>query len=260
MGKRDLSSLRVILTGASSGVGFVLAKKLAQHGCRLVLTARRKEKLSELVSQIGHEQAVIVDGDITDANLRLALLDSCVERFGGVDCIINNAGIGAIGRFDEADASRLRTVFEVNFFAAVELTRQSLPYLEQGQDALIVNIGSVLGHRAAPLKSEYSASKFALHGFSDALRAELVARSIEVLLVSPSTINSGFFDSCVEDTSGKNWKTGSAMSPEYVADKIIRAMVKRKHEIIIPFSGNLLVWLDRLLPSLANWILAKYGQ
>jgi len=199
-------------------------------------------------------------GDISDAGLQQTLITTCVDSFGGIDCVINNAGIGAIGRFDQADSERLRKVFDVNFFAVAELTRQCLPHLEQGNDSLIVNVGSVLGHRAAPLKSEYSASKFALHGFTDALRAELWSSSIDVLLASPSTINSPFFDACIDNDGGSNGKARSAMTPEYVAGKIIQAMVKRKHEIIIPFSGKLLVWLDRMIPSIANRLVARFGQ
>lgn len=260
MGKRDLSSMRMILTGASSGVGLALAKRLADHGCRFVLTARRKENLDTLADAIGRDRAVVVAGDISDAGLQQALVATCVESFGGIDCVINNAGIGAIGRFDEAEPERLRKVFDVNFFAVAELTRKCLTHLEQGNDSLIVNIGSVLGHRAAPLKSEYSASKFAIHGFTDSLRAELTKSSIEVLLVSPSTIKSPFFDSCIDNTGNSNGNTRSAMTPEYVAEKIIRAMVKRKHEIIIPFSGKLLVWLDRMMPAIADRIVARFGQ
>lgn len=252
--------MRAILTGASSGVGLALAKRLSQRGCRLVLTARRKENLDSLADELGRDKAVVVTGDISDSGLQRTLVSTCVDTFGGIDCVINNAGIGAIGRFDEATPERLRKVFEVNFFAVAELTRQCLGHLEQGNDSLIVNVGSVLGHRAAPLKSEYSASKFALHGFSDALRAELASSSIEVLLASPSTIDSSFFDSCIDNTGGGSGNTRSAMSPDYVAEKIVRAMVKRNHEIIIPFSGKLLVWFDRLLPGIADRIVAKFGQ
>ncbi|MDG2182303.1 MAG: SDR family NAD(P)-dependent oxidoreductase, partial [Mariniblastus sp.] len=124
----------------------------------------------------------------------------------------------------------------------------------------IVNMSSVLAHRATPLKSEYCASKFALHGFSDALRAELANDSIDLLLVSPSTTDSEFFDHAIEDTTGKNWKTRGAMPPSIVASKTIRAMKKGKHEIILTLGGRLIVWMDRLIPGIANRIMARYGQ
>ena len=128
--------------------------------------------------------------------------------------LISNAGIGAMGRFDDADDDRMRKVFDVNFFAIAELTRLALPKLKLGNDALIVNMSSILAHRAAPLKSEYCASKFALHGFSDSIRAELAKDNVSLLLVSPSTTDSEFFDSAIEDQTGKNWKKRGSMPPD----------------------------------------------
>ncbi|MEM8542324.1 MAG: SDR family NAD(P)-dependent oxidoreductase, partial [Pseudomonadota bacterium] len=119
---------------------------------------------------------------------------------------------------------------------------------------------SVLGHRAVPLKSEYCASKFAIHGFSDAIRAELSRDGIDLLLVSPSTTDSEFFDAAIDDPTSKDWKKGGAMSPEIVASRTLRAIRKRRHEIILTFGGRILVWLDRMIPGIANRIIAKFGQ
>jgi short-subunit dehydrogenase len=165
-----------------------------------------------------------------------------------------------MGRFDAATPERLRQIFEVNFFAVAEMIRLAIPHLRVGADPMIVNISSVLGHRGAPLKSEYCASKFALHGFSDSLRAELVRDGIDLLLVSPSTTDSEFFDSTLEDNTDKQWKKRGAMPPEVVATKTIRAIRKGRHEIILTCGGRLLVWLDRMVPTLANRILARFGN
>jgi short-subunit dehydrogenase len=120
-----------------------------------------------------------------------------------------------------------------------------------------VNICSVLGHRAVPLKSEYCASKFALHGFSDSLRAELVADGIDVILVSPSTTESEFFDRVIDDRSAQKRRSG--MSPARVASATMRAIEKRRHEVIVPFEGKALVLIDRFWPSLADRIVARFG-
>ena len=259
---RNLKDKRVIITGASSGIGRELALQLAAEGCRLVINARRKERLDDLASEISAAggQCEIVEGDVSDQAIRQQMLDVCRDRFGGLDILINNAGIGAMGRFDEASSERLREIFEVNFFAVTELIRESLPLLKAGHEPVIVNLSSVLGHRAVPLKSEYCASKFAIHGFSDALRAELVKDGVDVLLVSPSTTDSEFFDAAIDDSTGRNWKKGNAMPPEKVAAKTIRAIRKRRHEIILTFGGRILVWLDRMIPGIANRIIAKFGQ
>jgi short-subunit dehydrogenase len=262
MAKRKISGKSILITGASSGIGWHLAIQLAAAGAKVVLCARRKDRLGELAEQIRTEggTAIVIDGDVAEEECRKRLIECCERDFGGLDILINNAGIGAMGRFDEATPERMRQIFEVNFFALAELTRISLPLLKRADDPIIVNISSVLGHRGAPLKSEYCASKFAVHGFSDSIRAELATDGIEVLLVSPSTTDSEFFDASIEDQTNKDWKKRGAMLPEIVAAKTIRAMRKRRHEIILTFGGRILVWLDRLIPGLANRLMAKFGQ
>jgi short-subunit dehydrogenase len=262
MARRSLKGKRILLTGASSGIGWELALQLARAGGQICATARRGDRLQQL-QQIIHElggSCLTVPGDITQPEHRQRLLATIQQHFGGLDILINNAGIGAMGRFDQASPERLRQIFEVNFFSAVELTRLALPLLRFGVTPQIVNISSVLGHRGVPLKSEYCASKFALHGFSDSIRAELAQDHIEVLLVSPSTTDSEFFDASLEDRTDKNWKQRGAMAPAQVARLTIRAMEKRRHEVIMTTGGRLLVWLDRMLPTLANRLLARFGN
>ena len=261
MSRRDFRELRILCTGASSGIGAALSRQLASRGARLVLNARREERLREVASDIEKEGGTVclVPGDITDEQTRQAMLAQSQSQWGGLDAIINCAGIGSIANFADSSEDVLRQIMEVNFFAAVELTRLAIPVLQTGRQPIIVNIGSVLGHRAVPSKSEYCASKFALHGFSDALRAELAATGIDLLLVSPSTTSSEFFDHLLhqDTTSAKANRRG--MAPQKVATKIIRAMATGRHEIIISAGGKLLVWLDRLCPPLMNRLLARHG-
>ena len=129
----------------------------------------------------------------------------------------------------------------------------------EASDPLIVNVGSVLGHRAIPGKSEYCASKFALHGFSDALRAELTPEGIDVLLVSPSTTSSEFGDHVLDSPQPPRRAGWGAMSAEAVAACTLRAMRRGRHEVILSLPGKLLVWLDRLSPPLLNRLLARFG-
>jgi short-subunit dehydrogenase len=147
---------------------------------------------------------------------------------------------------------------EVNFFAPAEFIREALPALRRGERPIVVNVGSVLGHRGVPEKSEYCASKFALHGLSDALRSELASSGIDVLLVSPSTTVSEFFDSAAGRSSRPQGKFG-AMPAEAVARRIAIAMQAGRREIILSASGKLLVWLDRLCPPLADWIVGRWA-
>ncbi len=225
--RRNLRDGVAIVTGASSGIGWALALQLAAEEVRVLVTARRAERLTALVSEIQASggKTRSVPGDITDAQHRERLVRTAVDEFGRLDFLINNAGVGAIGRFDAAKPERLRQIMEVNFFAPAELIRLAIGELLRSDRGLIVNVGSVLGHRAVGLKSEYCASKFALHGFSDALRAELAESKIDVLLVSPSTTDSEFFEAVIEDTTGvANRNSGGAMPTAAVARKTIAAM------------------------------------
>jgi short-subunit dehydrogenase len=261
MGRRSLDGARAVVTGASSGIGRELARELARHGAQLIVTARREGRLRDLCEELTSAgyAARPVPGDITDHAVRLAVLRAADQAWGGLDVLVNNAGVGAIGPFHEAAPDRLRRILEVNFFAVAEMIRDAVPMLRQGRQPLVVNISSVLGHRAVPGKSEYCASKFALHGLSDALRAELSRLGIDVLLVSPSTTASEFFDNVLEDQGRPAWSSRGAMSPQAVARRTVRAMRRGSHEIILTPGGRLLVWLDRLCPPLANRLVARFG-
>jgi short-subunit dehydrogenase len=255
----------VLVTGASSGIGRELARSLLRQGAHVLLTARREDRLRAVAAACpaGVSQVIWIAGDITDASLRARLVQTVQEAWGRLDILINNAGVGAIGPFSRAHEDRLRRVMEVNFFAPAALIRSALPMLRAGHRPLIVNVGSVLGHRAVPNKSEYCASKFALHGLSDALRSELAGEGIDLLLVSPSTTRSEFVESVLEadptPTRQTRWLSGE-MSAERVAACTIRAMRRGRHEVILSPGGKLLVWLDRLSPPLMNRLLARFGR
>ena len=263
MARRRIAGLRAIVTGASSGIGRAVVVELVGRGAGVVGLARREERLRELEGQLaGPGKFAWLAGDVTSREDRAAAIRLCCERFGGLDCLVNNAGIGALGPFADADEARLRRVFEVNLFAAAEFVREALPELRKGKSPIVVNVGSVLGHVAVPGKSEYCASKFALHGLTDALRIELGREGIDVLLVSPSTTNSEFFDVAIDGAMGEREAPASrwgTMRPKAVARRIVRAIEAGRREIILSSGGNLLIWLDRLCPPLASWMLARWG-
>jgi short-subunit dehydrogenase len=173
--------------------------------------------------------------------------------------LINNAGAGAIGPFVDASQDRLRKVMEIDFFAPVELTRASLPWLERGTRPAILNIGSVLSHRAVPNKSEYCAAKFAMRGWSESLRVELSKRKIEVLLISPSTTRSEFFESLLETEAGQSSRSLGSMTPERVADLAISGLVRSKREMVLSLGGKALVWAGRLFPTLTDKLLGRFA-
>jgi short-subunit dehydrogenase len=260
---RDLRGARILLTGASSGIGAALAVRLAEQGARVVVTARRLERLEAVAAQIrqaGRGEAVPISADVADAAQRARLVEQTVAALGGLDVLINNAGVGALGWFADASAERLRQVFEVNFFAATELTRLALPHLEQGRDALVVNVSSILGLRAMPGCAEYCASKFAITGWSESVRSELKPRGVEVLLVSPGPIETEFRENLIENRLASSGSGRRRMSADRCAVQIVRAMKKRRPRLVVTSEAKLLDWLNRLLPRFVDWIMDRYAR
>jgi short-subunit dehydrogenase len=257
----------VVVTGASSGIGRELCRLLVRRGSIVIASARREDRLIELRDSLISELESMpsgsvgrlhpVPGDITDPAVRAAVV-SAAEQIGGgrLDLLINNAGVGALGAFELATERRLRRVMEVNFFAPVELSRVALPLLHRGRQPVLCNISSVLGHRAIPGKSEYCASKFALHGWSDALRAELHSSGIQVTLVSPSTTRSEFFDAVIDTPAGTASRSFGSWTPERVARATLAAIAARRSEVILSLAGKAFVYADRLAPPLVNFAVA----
>lgn len=225
----------------------------------MVVVARREVRLRELSESLRGAPGVIVPlgGDVVDGDCQQAAIDLAVERFGGLDLLINNAGIGAMGRFAEASPERLRQVMDVNFFAAVELTRRAIPALRSGAKPMIVNVSSILGHRGVPGCAEYCASKFALEGFSQSIRAELDREGIDVLVVSPARTKTEFFDQAI-DARGTPWPRIRGMASEAVARRTVRAIRRGQHHLIISLGGKSLVWVSRLFPGIVDRVLARY--
>jgi short-subunit dehydrogenase len=259
--RRTIPGTRAIVTGASSGIGREVARELARQGARLVITARREDRLKELTGQIAAAggQVQWVAGDIADPSVCAKTLDLAQTAYGGLDILVNNAGVGAMGLFEDADPQRVRRIMEVNFFALVEMTRLALPVLKRGNRPIIVNVSSILGRRGVPHNSEYAASKFAVHGFSESLRAELVRHGIDVLVVSPGTTETEFFDRVIEKTTSPQWPEHKAVSAAEVARQTVKAIRQGRHEIVPYRWGKVLLWLNRLSPGLVDWLMSRYA-
>jgi short-subunit dehydrogenase len=232
----------------------------------LLLIARREDPLRSLCAELSENgaDAEFITGDITSSAVRQTVERTMMDRWGALDILVNNAGVGAVGPFGNANPQRLIQIFDLNFFAPVALIRATLPLLLRGDDPAIVNIGSVLGHVAAPFKSEYCASKFALLGFSNAIRMELRQQGVEVLVVTPSTTASDFFSHLVEDTTTlsrtapahRRW----AMPPDYVARRILRALETRQRELFLPPISAWILPLLQVCPTMADWLAARFSS
>lgn len=259
MPRRSIQGARLLITGASQGIGRALAEMAAQRGAKVLAAARSLELLQELAQQaLAKGQTLkIVQADVTSAADRQKMVEAASEYFGGLDILVNNAGIGATGHFAEASEDRLRKIMEVNFFALTETTRVFLPLLRQGNRPAIVNISSIAGRRGIPSRSEYSASKFAVQGFSEALRAELVKDDIDVILVNPGLTQTNFSKNMLEQKARVKLDHLRGMTSEQVADATLRAIEKNKMEVTLTLQGKLLVLVCRFFPRLADRIVKR---
>jgi short-subunit dehydrogenase len=254
--RRTIAGLRILITGASQGIGRALALAAAQRGAKVLAVARSEPLLAEVAEAVRTAGGAIetVGADITRAEDRQRMIEAAQRHFGGLDVLINNAGIGATGHFADVSPERLRTIMEVNFFGLTETTRVCLPLLRQGRTPAILNISSIAGKRGIPARSEYSASKFAVQGFSEALRAELAKDGIDVLVVCPGLTQTNFSKNMLEQKALLQMDHLRGMTAEAVANATLRCLERGRNEICLSFQGWLLVLVSRFFPWLADLI------
>jgi short-subunit dehydrogenase len=257
--RRRIAGSRIVITGASQGIGRALAVAASERGAKVLAAARSQELLRELGEQIRARGGTVetVAADVTSREDRQHMVEAAQHHFGGLDILINNAGIGATGHFAEVSPDRLRKIMEVNFFALTETTRAFLPLLKLGQRPAIVNISSIAGKRAIPARSEYSASKFAVQGFSEALRAELAKDGVDVLVICPGLTQTNFSQNMLEQKARMPMDHLRGMTSDQVAAATLRAIERGKNELCLTFKGKLIVWVSRFFPRLADRIAAR---
>jgi len=259
MSRRTLMGSRILITGASQGIGRALAELAVGQGAWVLAAARSEDLLQDLAAKIPPRGGVLetVEADITNEADRAHIVEAAQERFGGLDVLVNNAGIGATGHFAEGDPGHLRAIMEVNFFGLAELTRACIPLLREGRHPAIVNVSSIAGKRGIPARSEYSASKFAVQGLSDALRAELAKDGIDVIVVCPGLTQTNFSRNMLAQRARLKMDHLRGMTAEAVAAATLRALQRGKKEIVLTAQGRLVVFLSRFFPRLTDRIAAR---
>jgi short-subunit dehydrogenase len=252
--RRSLEGSRVLITGASQGIGRSLAVLAAKKGMCVLAAARSDTLLGELRDEVRRSGGVLetVHADVTCPEDRQRMAEAAADHFGGLDILVNNAGIGATGHLAEASSERLRKIMEVNLFGVTETTRVCLPLLRRGNKAAIVNISSIAGKRGLPARAEYSASKFAVHGFSEALRAELAKDGIDVLVVCPGLTQTNFSHNMLEQKAALQLDHMRGMTSEQVGEAILRALARGRNEVCLTLQGRLIAWVSRFFPRLAD--------
>jgi short-subunit dehydrogenase len=257
--QRNIKGLRILITGASQGIGRALALEAAAQGAKVLAAARSRDLLDELAREAAERKhpIEIVVADVTSASDREKMAAAAQSQLGGLDVLINNAGIGATGHFADVSPERLRRIFEVNLFGTTETTRALLPLLRQGKTPAILNISSIAARRGIPARSEYSASKFAVQGFSEALRAELASEGIDVLLVNPGLTQTNFSKNMLEQKAKIQMDHLRGMTPQQVAVLTLKALAAGRREVTLTFQGKLLVFVSKFLPWFAEWVIAR---
>jgi short-subunit dehydrogenase len=257
---RTLQATRILITGASSGIGRSLAEQAVRAGARVALVARTGERLEEVarsLAELPGADVLAIAADVSVEADRTRMLQAAAERFDGLDVLVNNAGVASFGHFSTSSEEVLRRVMEVNFFAPAELIRQAIPLLSRGRQPAIVNIASMCGRRGVPAWSEYSASKFALCGLTEALRGELARFDIDILLVAPGLTRTGLRAGLLHNTGRMKIDFDQGQPPEKVAAAILRSLRRNTTERVVGREAKWILRMNRWLPRLVDRLMAR---
>ena len=252
------SGKTVVITGASDGIGAELARQLAHSGPCLVLAARRVDALASVARacEAAGAQTLTVATDVGIERDCARLVEASVARFGGIDVFVNNAGVSGHARFDEVtDFSWYEDMMRINFFGALWCTHHALPYLKKSR-GLLVGVSSLAGKVGVPCRTASSPSKFAMAGFFEALRTELIDSGVDVTMVFPGVVATetrrrGYgADGNAAGRSGLDER--DAMPVDECARLMIAAMASRKRELVMTARGKLGLWLKLIAPHLVD--------
>ena len=243
----------VVITGASSGIGKALANEALKQGAHLGLCARNIDQLQKDFSD--ENKVFCQKTDVSKEEDCQLFIEAILKKWGRIDVLINNAGISMRALFEETELRVVKELMDVNFWGAVYCTKYALPSIRQ-QKGIIIGVSSIAGYRGLPGRTGYSASKFALQGFSEALRTELLHTGVHVMWVSPGFTASNIRNTA-RDAEGNAQKEtplneSKLMSASTCAHIILDAAAKRKRTVVMTFQGKLTVWMNKLFPSLAD--------
>lgn len=254
----------VIVTGASAGIGKALAEQLDVQGAKVVIAARRKDRLQKIAEDCRSSGGQVLDipTDVGMEDQCRELIEGTIAAYGRLDMLINNAGMAASALFDEFPNLQLfKHTMNVNFYGTVHCTYHALPYLKKTQGRLVA-ISSLGGKAAIPYNTPYCASKYAMHGFYDSLRMELLQHGVSCTVVCPTWVATEFHeaqltrDGTPRGPRGRAYYTRRTMTSERCAQIILKAAEKRKREVLMG-PGAFAVWMKVISPGLLDWFAVK---
>ncbi len=254
---RRFEGQRVLITGASAGIGRATALEFVARGATVLALARSAERLEALAQACGSERVRVFVADVADAPAMEAAARLVLEGGGPPDVIVANAGVGLDALFVETTEALARQVLEVNVFGVWRTLWPFLPGMIERGRGRIVLVSSVVGKRGIPYYSIYSASKFALHGFAEALRVELRGTGVTVGVLCPGSTRTEFDERKLRRGPSQPRRRIAEHTPESVARAIVRLADSRRRECVLTPEGKLLAWTNRFFPGLLDWLLAR---
>ena len=251
----------VVITGGSDGIGKALVQLFLAQGAQVATCARNPEKLYALQKEHAGKPLHVQQADVSVEKDCQQFIQGTLDAFGTIDVLINNAGISMRALFADAAPATIKKVMEVNFMGTVYCTHYALPHILQNKGA-IVGISSIAGYRGLPGRSGYSASKFALNGWLESLRTELLDSGVHVLTACPGFTTSNIRVAALNKLGEAQGETpmdeASMMSAEECAQHILRAMENRKRTLILTFNGKRTVFLNKWFPALADKLVRNF--
>lgn len=262
--KQSFAGRRVLVTGASSGIGEATAREAATRGARVAMVARRRERLEAIRAELpAPDGATSFPCDLYDESARTELGAQIRERFGVPDVLVLNAGVSQRARVEETSLDAVRKLMELNFFATVHLAQMFLSDFLARRTGHIVVISSVVGYVSTPKRSAYSASKHALHGFFDALRAEVEGRGVGVHIVCPGYVKTEVGRASLKGDGQPRGAEGPdierGIPPERAAKAVLKAVARDRREIHVGGPEIWGIYVQRYLPGLMAWMAPRFA-
>jgi short-subunit dehydrogenase len=250
-----------LITGGTDGIGKALVTQLIHDGAKVATCGRNHDKLYQLQAEFPSANLHTVVADVSNENDCRHLVESTIKMFGGIDILINNAGVSMRALFRETTPDVIKKVMDINFYGTVYCTKYALDSIIT-RKGTIVGVSSIAGYRGLPGRSGYSASKFAVQGWLEALRTELMGDGVHVMWVCPGFTTSNIRNAALNKEGGLHGSTpmdeGKMMSAEVCARHILNAVRKKKRTLVLTFTGKRTVFMQKFFPNLADKLTYKF--